>query len=254
MASRCWFGQGFRIKNMDITFKSVTKSYGLITALSKASFEVNKGDFVVITGPSGAGKSTIFKIILGQIRPTSGNVIINKQDLASIKRQDMDKIRKKIGVVFQDYQLIFDKTVEENLNLALDIIGTNQHNNIATIEKVLKTVDLLGRRYLFPSQLSGGELQRAALARAIVIKPDLILADEPMGNLDQKNSQKLIDLFEKINQQTGTTIVMATHNPFFINKLDHPKIEIESGKIISKPKSKPKITKKKKLKKTKNKQ
>jgi len=234
---------------MDLIFKSVTKSYGLITALKDVSFRVNQGDFVILTGPSGAGKSTIFKIILGEILPTSGNIVIDKQDISTLKRQQMDQLRRKIGVIFQDYQLIFDKTVEENVALALDIIQGQQQDTISQIENVLKMVGLLNRRYLFPSQLSGGELQRVALARALAVKPQLILADEPMGNLDEQNSLKLIDLFEKINQNSNTTIILATHNPHLITKLGLPLIEIDNGKIISKP-SIP-IQKIKKVKKTK---
>lgn len=236
---------------MDLIFKSVTKSYGLITALKDVSFQVNQGDFIVLTGPSGAGKSTIFKIILGEIQPTSGNIVIDKHDISSLNKRQMDQLRRKIGVIFQDYQLIFDKTVEENIALALDIIQGQQADNISQIENVLKMVGLLNRRYLFPSQLSGGELQRVTLARALAVKPQLILADEPMGNLDEQNSLKLIDLFEKINKNSHTTIILATHNPHLITKLNLPLIEIDNGKIISKPLIPAK--KIKKLKKTKNK-
>jgi len=220
---------------MDIAFKSVTKNYGLITALKNITFKVNKGDFILLTGPSGSGKTTIFKIILGEIKPSQGNVIINKTDINSIKKRQMEEIRKKIGVIFQDYQLVFDKTVEENISLALDIIQDDRQNRLSKIEKVLKTVGLLGRRYLFPSQLSGGELQRTALARALAIDPEMILADEPMGNLDEINSLKLIELFKQINSENNTTIIMATHNPYFINKLDYPKIEIDFGEIKNQP-------------------
>ncbi len=235
---------------MDITFQSVTKNYGLITALKDVSFTVKSGDFIVLTGPSGAGKTTIFKIILGEVRPTQGQVIIDKTDTKSLKRKEMDLIRRKIGVIFQNYQLIFDKTVEENIYLALDIIGVEPGNRPSKIESVLKTVGLLSRRYLFPSQLSGGELQRTALARALAVEPELILADEPMGNLDETNSLNLIDLFKKINHDNHTTIIMATHNPYFISKLNYPQIKIDSGKIIEAPITKPKLksTKKKKKK------
>jgi len=219
---------------MDVIFKSVTKSYGLITALKDVSFRIKQGDFVILTGPSGAGKTTIFKIILGEIQPTSGNIVIDKQDISSLKKRRMDLVRRKIGVIFQDYQLIFDKTVEENIALALDIVQGQQVDTISQIEHVLKTVGLLKRRYLFPSQLSGGELQRVALARALAVKPKLILADEPMGNLDEQNSQKLIDLLERVNKDSHTTIVLATHNPHLITKLGLPLIKIDNGKIISK--------------------
>jgi len=219
---------------MDVIFKSVTKSYGLITALKDVSFRIKQGDFVILTGPSGAGKTTIFKIILGEIQPTSGNIVIDKQDISSLKKRRMDLVRRKIGVIFQDYQLIFDKTVEENIALALDIVQGQQVDTISQIEHVLKTVGLLKRRYLFPSQLSGGELQRVALARALAVKPKLILADEPMGNLDEQNSQKLIDLLERVNKDSHTTIVLATHNPHLITKLGLPLIKIDNGKITSK--------------------
>ena len=240
---------------MDIAFKSVTKNYGLITALKDVTFRVKRGDFILLTGPSGSGKTTIFKIVLGEIKPTQGNIIINKTDISSIKKRQMEEIRKKIGVIFQDYQLVFDKTVEENIALALDIIQYDTQSRLSKIEKVLKTVGLLGRRYLFPSQLSGGELQRTALARALAIDPEMILADEPMGNLDEVNALNLIELFKKINLENQTTIIMATHNPYFISKLDYPKIEIEFGQIKSKPETDEKETllKTKKIKKTKTK-
>lgn len=226
---------------MNITFKSVTKKYGLVTALNDVSFKIKKGDFVLLTGPSGSGKTTIFRLILGEIQPTSGQILIDKVDTKSIRKKDMDKIRTKIGVIFQDYQLIFDKTVEENINLALDIVNYSREDRPSKVDKVLQLVGLLERRYLFPSQLSGGELQRTSLARAIVINPDLILADEPTGNLDETNSQKILEIFEKINNQSGTTIIMATHNPTFINKLPYAKIDINYGSVISQPQSTPKL-------------
>jgi len=238
---------------MDIAFKSVTKNYGLITALKDVTFRVNKGDFILLTGPSGSGKTTIFKIVLGEIKPTHGNVIIDKTDINSIKKSQMEQIRRKIGVIFQDYQLIFDKTVEENVAFALDIIQYDKHLRLSKIEKVLKTVGLLSRRYLFPSQLSGGELQRTALARALAIDPEMILADEPMGNLDEVNALNLIELFRKINSENHTTIILATHNPYFISKLNYPKIEIEYGQIKNQAElmEKESINKKKKIKKSK---
>ncbi|RLC33936.1 cell division ATP-binding protein FtsE, partial [Candidatus Shapirobacteria bacterium] len=185
----------------------------------------------LLVGPSGAGKSTILKLILGQIKASSGKIFINNQEWG-VNKKEVDKIRKKIGVIFQDYQLINDKTVEENVALALDIVNFPSVKIPAQIDKVLKQVALSTRRFLFPSQLSGGELQRTALARALAVEPELILADEPTGNLDMDNSWKLIKLLKEINKKNKTTIIMATHNLDLIESLDLPTIHLKAGKIV----------------------
>lgn len=216
---------------MNLVFNQVGKSYGLINALKDISFKINHGDFVFIAGPSGSGKSTLLKLILGQIKPTSGQIIVDNIDLTSAKKKTIDSLRRQIGVVFQDYQLIADKTVEENIILALDIISCPNKDIPSVLEEVLKQVKLSNRRFLFPSQLSGGELQRANLARALAVKPRLILADEPTGNLDTENSWHLLKILKDINRQLHTTIIMTTHNLDILKSFPARTIYLRSGKI-----------------------
>ena len=217
---------------MKIVFNNVDKNYGLINALKDVTFSIDQGDFVFIIGPSGAGKSTLLKLILNQIKPSNGTLTIDDVDLNLGKKKEIDKVRQKIGVIFQDYQLIMDKSVEENIALSLDIVSYPKDKIIARIDEVIKQVNLNSRRYLFPSQLSGGELQRAALARALAIEPEVILADEPTGNLDMENSWNLVKLLKDINQKKGTTIIMTTHNQEIVDSLNKRKIEIKDGTVI----------------------
>lgn len=216
---------------MDITFDHVSKNFSLISALKDISFEVKQGEFVFIVGSSGAGKSTLLKLILHQIKPSSGNIIIDQVNYRQAKKWQIEKIRKSIGVIFQDFQLIADKSVEENIALALDIINYPHAEISAKIDEVIKKVNLNNRRFLFPSQLSGGELQRTALARALAINPQVILADEPTGNLDPYNSWNLVKLLKDINEQNHTTIVMTTHNNDIVSSLNKRIISLENGEI-----------------------
>jgi cell division transport system ATP-binding protein len=216
---------------MDIRFNNVTKKYGLIVALSDITFSIPQGQFVFIAGPSGAGKTTLLKLILAQIKPSFGNLEIGGIDFGHSKRHEIEKIRRKIGVIFQDYQLIPDKTIEENIALALDIISYPKNNILPKIDDVIKKVNLSTRRYLYPSQLSGGELQRASLARALAIEPNIILADEPTGNLDLENTWHLIKLLKKINETTNTTIIMTTHNTDIIDSLDKRTLYLRDGML-----------------------
>lgn len=217
---------------MKLSFQNVSKSYGIVDALKDISFEINPGDFLFIVGPSGAGKSTILKLILNQIKPTSGSIIIDDQDLATAKRNYIDTVRRKIGVVFQDYQLITDKNIEENIALALDIINYPQEKIAARIDEVIKQVNLDSRRFLFPSQLSGGEMQRASLARALAVEPELILADEPTGNLDPENAWNLVKLLKDISKDSKTSIIMTTHNHEIVDALAKSVLRLKAGKNI----------------------
>ena len=250
MVVRCRQYQNPRVI-MKIVFDKVDKNYGLINALKDVSFIVNPGDFVFIIGPSGAGKSTILKLILNQVKPSNGILSIDDIDLKFGKKNDIDKIRQKIGVIFQDYQLITDKSIEENIALSLDIIKFPKDKIVAKIDEVIKEVNLNSRRYLFPSQLSGGELQRAALARALAIEPEVILADEPTGNLDMENSWNLVKLLKNINEKNGTTIIMTTHNQEIVDSLGKRKIEIKEGTVVSDSENIPKVKIIKKVKKKK---
>ena len=216
---------------MKIVFDTVDKNFGVIHALKDISFEINQGEFVFIVGHSGAGKSTILKLILNQLKPTSGQILIDDIDVVLGTKDQIDNIRRKIGVIFQDYQLIFDKSVEENIALILDIVSYPKDRIQEKIDEVINQVGLESRRFLFPSQLSGGELQRAALARALAIEPEIILADEPTGNLDTENSWNLVKLLKDINKNSNTTIIMTTHNLEIVESLNKRKIEIINGEI-----------------------
>ncbi|PIX68050.1 cell division ATP-binding protein FtsE [Candidatus Shapirobacteria bacterium CG_4_10_14_3_um_filter_35_13] len=209
---------------MEIKFDSVTKNYGPISAIKDLSFTVTQGDFVFITGPSGSGKSTIIKLILNQIKPSSGQILVNNH---SPKTQlEIDQNRRKIGVIFQDFQMITDLTIEENIALNLDIVDFENDQRLLAIDTALKKMKLQNRRFLFPSQLSGGELQRACLARAIAISPQLILADEPTGNLDPINAWNLIKYLKQENEKRGTTIIMTTHHLDIVKSLNKKVIKL----------------------------
>ncbi len=224
---------------MSIVFSNVDKNFGLIDALQGIDFTVKPGEFIFLFGPSGAGKSTVLKLILSQMQPTSGQVTVSGSDLATASKKEIDNIRRKIGVVFQDYQLIPDKSLEENIALSLDIISYPKDQIQPKIDQVIKQVNLDTRRLLYPSQLSGGELQRAALARALAIEPEIILADEPTGNLDQENSKNLVNLLQDINQKHRCTIIMATHDKHIVDSLAKKRvINLYEGKMAKTKKSK----------------
>lgn len=210
---------------MEIKFDKVTKNYGPISAIKDVTFTVQQGDFVFITGPSGVGKSTIIKLILNQIKPNHGQILIN--GIVPKTQQDIDQNRRKIGVIFQNFQMINDLTVEENIALNLDIVNFPFEGRSLSIDDSLKKMKLQNRRYLFPSQLSGGELQRACLARAIAINPKLILADEPTGNLDPINAWNLVKYLKQENEKRGTIIIMATHHIDIVKSLNKKVIKLE---------------------------
>lgn len=217
---------------MKIIFDQVDKKFGIIYALKDISFEVDQGEFVFITGNSGAGKSTLLKLILNQLKPSSGKILLGEIDMSQSSKEEINQTRRKIGVVFQDYQLISDKTIEENIALILDIVKYPKEKIPTRIDQVIKEVNLGTRRFLFPSQLAGGELQRAALARALAIEPEVILADEPTGNLDQENSWNLVNLLKEINKKNNTTIIMTTHNNDIVESMGKRVIKLKEGKII----------------------
>lgn len=216
-------------KNL-VEFKKVTKKFGKIVALDDVSFEVEKGDFVFITGPSGAGKSTILKLILGELTPTSGEILIDGINVGHLETSLLPKYRQKIGVVFQDFKVLTERTVRENVEIALAVIGVDPTEWQSRVDQVLKLVGLDKRANHFPSQLSGGELQRVSLARGLIVNPVLILADEPTGNLDWETADAIMDLFEKINKE-GKTIIMATHNKEIIQKYKEKEIKLKEGKM-----------------------
>lgn len=231
---------------MKLIFKNVDKNFGVISALKNVSFTINPGEFVFIVGPSGAGKSTILKLILNQIKPSNGEILIDDTNISLGTKSEIDNVRRKIGVIFQDYQLIMDKSVEENIALILDIVNFPKDRISAKIDEVINQVKLNNRRFLYPSQLSGGELQRAALARALAIEPKIILADEPTGNLDVVNTWNLVKLLKDINEKNHTTIIMTTHNQEIVNSLDKRQIEIKDGEVKKDSQDEKKVIKKNK--------
>ena len=213
-----------------IKFENVSKSFGSIVALSNVSFEIKEGEFVFLTGPSGAGKTTILKMILREYLPDSGKVYFDKEDITQIKEKDVPLLRQKIGIVFQDFKVLPERTVAENVEVALAVTGVEENEWEKRVDHVLKLVGLSERANLFPSQLSGGELQRVSLARALVVNPKLILADEPTGNLDWDTAAGIMELLEKINKE-GKTIIMATHHQGLIKHSKHRSVELKEGKV-----------------------
>ena len=214
-----------------ISFKNVSKKFGQITALEDISFEIEKGEFVFLTGHSGAGKTTVIKLLLGEYLPTSGSIEVNDKKINLIPRRKIHLWRRQVGVIFQDYKLFNEKTIFENIAVPLLIQKNNKREIKEKVEKILKLVGLEQRAFLFPSQLAGGELQRASLARALVIAPEILLADEPTGNLDPKTAEDMVNLLKEINDK-GTTILMATHNQEIVDSFKTRVIEIDKGKII----------------------
>ena len=223
-----------------LELEKVTKTFGEIEALKDINFEVADSEFVFITGASGAGKTTLLRLILRELLPDSGKIELNKEDISKLPSKEIPRLRQKIGVVFQDYKVLSERTLRENVEVALAVIGLNRNDWEQRVNHVLKLVGLTERADLFPAQLSGGELQRVSLARALVVNPKIILADEPTGNLDWETADRLMDLFEKVNSE-GKSIIMATHNRQIVDKMNKRVIELGGGKIIGDSGSKVKI-------------
>lgn len=216
---------------MLIKFDNVTKKFSsTITALTDVNLEINGGEFVFVVGPSGAGKSTLLRLLAKEYPPTSGKITIDDVDISRIKSKDVPLYRRKIGFVFQDFKLLEDRTVFENVALALEVRNFTDDDIHKEVERILKLFEIWNRRNLFPNQLSGGEAQRTAIARAIVGKPDVLLADEPTGDLDPQTSWGVMQLLNEINSW-GTTIIMATHNAEIVNTLKRRVISIKDGMV-----------------------
>jgi cell division transport system ATP-binding protein len=216
-----------------IEFKNVTKKFGSTLALNKVDFLIEDNEFVFITGPSGSGKTTILKLILGQIVPDAGEVLVGGINVGKLKTKDIPLFRQQIGSVFQDFKVLPERTVGENIEVALAVTGILEKEWTDRIRHALKLVGLTKHENHFPSQLSGGELQRVSLARALSVNPKIILADEPTGNLDWETSDAIMKLFEKINAE-GKTIVMATHNVEILKKYKKRTIHLVDGIVKEK--------------------
>jgi len=216
-----------------IKFENVTKRYEHdVEALHDINVEITKGEFVFLAGPSGSGKSTFLKLMLKEEVPSEGTVIVNGTDLSTVKEKEVPYIRRRIGCVFQDFRLLYDKTVYENIVLALRVVGASEREIRTAVASALKQVGLSGREDSYPNQLSGGEQQRVGLARALVTKPPVIIADEPTGNLDDETAAEIMKMLYEINAN-GTTIIMVTHDHSIIERSGKRVINLEKGKVVS---------------------
>jgi cell division transport system ATP-binding protein len=216
-----------------ILLDRVTKNYNRRgTALKSVSLHVEPKEFVIIVGPSGAGKSTLLKLLTREEKPTSGKIIVNGIDYETLKDRKIPYLRRKIGVVFQDFKLLPSKTVFENIAFALEVVGVSNREIKHTIPRVLAIVGLTGKENNFPGELSGGERQRLAIARAVARQPKILIADEPTGNLDPKHAWDVIRVLEKINKY-GTTVLLTTHNQDIVNKLKRRVVTIKDGQVVS---------------------
>jgi len=215
-----------------IYFDNVSKVYpdGTV-ALDGVTLSVKPGEFISIVGHSGAGKTTLMKLLLGEERPTSGGVSFDSVNIQKVHSKDMPQLRRRIGVIFQDFRLLPLKTAYENVAFALEISGKTDEEIASDVPHVLELVDLAPKMWNFPRQLSGGELQRVAIARAIVNHPDLIIADEPTGNLDPVSTYEIVQILKKINDM-GTTVLLTTHNKGVVEALGKRVITMERGKAI----------------------
>jgi cell division transport system ATP-binding protein len=216
-----------------VIFDTVTKKYEQnITALEDVCFRVDQGEFCFVVGPSGAGKSTIMRLLIKEELPTSGSIFFNDIEVPKLTRKLLPTYRQKLGVVFQDIKLLQTKTLEENIQFALEILDKSPKEIIDTTDYLLELVDLKNRRHLFPEQLSGGEQQRGAIARALANNPDLFLADEPTGNLDTENGKQILEILKRINSQ-GTTVMVITHDDYLVNGHKSRTITIKNGILQS---------------------
>lgn len=215
-----------------IKLEKVSKTFGLGTSgLTDISLLIEKGEFVFIVGQTGSGKTTLFRLLIRDMIATKGSIIVGEFDVTKMSHGKVPHLRKKIGVVFQDLKLLMDRTIFENVLLPLDVAGVKPLEAKKRVDEILLQVGISSHRDKFPIQLSGGERQRAAIARALVFAPDILLADEPTGNLDPKTGLEIVKLLQEINEK-GTTIVMATHNIDIVNALSKRVVALEKGKLI----------------------
>lgn len=215
-----------------IKLDKVSKKFATGTlGLSDVSLLVDKGEFLFLVGPTGSGKTTLFRLLIRDTLSTEGTIFVNEFDVAKLPKGKLSSFRKKIGVVFQDLKLLADRTIFENVVLPLEVSGENAKNALVRVEEVLRQVGLLDHRDKFPVQLSGGELQRTAIARALVLSPEILLADEPTGNLDLATSWEIVKLLSDINK-VGTTVIMATHNTDIVKSMNKRVVHLDKGKIV----------------------
>lgn len=215
-----------------IEFQNVTKKYGSMTVLDRVNFKIKRGEFISIVGPSGAGKSTLIKMLICEENPSTGTIIVASRDITQLRTRELPFYRRKLGVVFQDFKLLPQKTVYENVAFALEASDASSDDIREKVPDILERVGMLPRRGNFPHELSGGEKQRTAIARALVHDPKILIADEPTGNLDPVNTWEIIELLFKINK-TGTMVILATHNKEIVDVLKRRVITMRNGKVVS---------------------
>lgn len=216
-----------------IRFEKVTKKFPNGTvAIENLDLRIEEGEFVFITGPSGAGKTTLLRLLLREFLPTEGKIFLKDEDVVNLKRSKVADLRRRIGAVFQDFKLLSDRTVFENVALSLEIIGEKETEVKKKVSALLNLVGLEDRVDFFPRQLAGGELQRVVLARSLAVGPEVLFADEPTGNLDPQTSWQIINLLKKVNAQ-GITLIMATHNFDIVDSLSQRVVHLEKGKVVS---------------------
>jgi len=215
-----------------IHFKNVSKVYGdEMAALKGVNLHIRPKEFVSIIGRSGAGKSTLAKLLIAQERASEGQIIVGGWDITKIKNDEIPYLRRQIGVVFQDFNLLGNKTVAENVSFALDVSGMPKKKIEQVVQPILKIVGLQGKEHRYPDEISGGEMQRVAIARALAHRPKIFIADEPTGNLDTINAQEIVDLLRKINE-FGTTVILMTHDRDMVNNLRRRVIVMDQGQVV----------------------
>jgi len=216
-----------------IRFENVTKVYarGARPALDEVTLDVDRGEFVFLVGASGSGKSTFLRLVVREERASAGKVLVAGREMGALPGWRVPRMRRKIGVVFQDFRLLENKSVFENVAFALQVIGRSRHHILTTVPEVLEMVGLSGKEKRRPHELSGGEQQRVAIARAFVNRPDILLADEPTGNLDPTTSLGIMRLLDRINR-TGTTVVMATHDDEIVDQMRRRVVELDAGALV----------------------
>lgn len=216
-----------------IVLDSVCKTYSTgVSALNGVNLRIHKGEFVFIVGSSGSGKTTLFKLLLKELEPTSGRIYINSQNIGRLRRRKVPKMRRGMGVVFQDFRLLKDRNVYENIAFAQRVVGKSAKVIRESVPQMLTLVGLADKAEAFPNELSGGEQQRVSLARALVNNPPILLADEPTGNLDPANAWEIMMLLEDINKR-GTTVVVVTHNQEIVERMQKRVITIDKGVVVS---------------------
>jgi|SRR3989338_1266813 len=214
-----------------IAFHHVTKKYENTAALDDINFKVNPGEFISIIGKSGSGKSTIVKLIIGEEKPTNGRVLVGSSEVNKLTSDEMPALRRQIGTIFQDYKLLPNMTAFENVAFALEMDGHPEHEIENLVPQMLDMVGLVDKVNNFPHQLSGGEKQRVAIARSMVHRPSVVIADEPTGNLDDINTEEILKLLMKINE-FGTTVILATHSRHVVDSIQKRVISLSNGKIV----------------------